>query len=232
MTYSVVARCAETGAFGIAITSSSICVPSRCAWVGPLGAVVTQNLTNPGLGPAGLQLLRQGMGAKAVLTALIDGDPSPAWRQVAVIDRYDQIAFHSGAKSLPAVGVSRGKECFAFGNILANSDVPKAMTDRFDMLAGRSLAERLLQALEAGLDAGGEVADERAAGLHVCQTYDWPVVDLRVDWHPDPIVKLREIWTEYEPQAHLFALRASAPEEAALLKESAALGLIQSGRKT
>lgn len=219
MTYSIVARCEKSGAFGIAITSSSICVPSRCAWVGPLGAVVTQNLTNPALGPAGLQMLRQGMGAKAILTSLIEGDPSPAWRQVAVVDRYGEIAFHSGEKSGPVIGLSRGLECFAFGNILANSDVPVAMTQRFDGLAGMPLAERLLQALEAGLKAGGETVDERSAGLHVCQTHDWPVVDLRVDWHPEPVEALRTIWEQYEPQAHIFLLRAHSPEKASLLKE-------------
>ena len=68
MTYSLVARCARSGAFGIAITSSSICVASRCAWVGPLGAVATQNVTDPALGPAGLALLRQGLGAGAELS--------------------------------------------------------------------------------------------------------------------------------------------------------------------
>ena len=90
MTYSIAARCAKTGAFGIAITSSSICVASRCAWVGPLGAVSTQNVTDPALGPAGLALLRQGLGAGAVLDLLFAGTPEPEWRQVGVIDRYGQ----------------------------------------------------------------------------------------------------------------------------------------------
>ena len=66
MTYSIPARCPQTGAFGIAITSSSITVPGRCAWVGPPGPVVTQNVTDPALGPAGLA--RQGLGAQAVST--------------------------------------------------------------------------------------------------------------------------------------------------------------------
>ncbi len=92
MTYSIAARCEKSGAFGIAITSSSICVASRCAWVGPLGAVSTQNITDPALGPAGLALLRQGLGAGAVLQTLLAGTPQPEYRQVGVIDRYGKTA--------------------------------------------------------------------------------------------------------------------------------------------
>ena len=92
MTYSISARCAETGAFGIAITSSSIAVPARCAWVGPLGVVVSQNVTDPALGPTGLALLRHGLGAGAVVNNLTLGTPQPTWRQVGVIDRYGQVA--------------------------------------------------------------------------------------------------------------------------------------------
>src|SRR6478736_8560684 len=77
MTFSIAARCSKSGAFGIAITSSSICVASRCAWVSPLGAVTTQNVTDPALGPAGLGLLRQGLGAGAVLDLLLAGTPDP-----------------------------------------------------------------------------------------------------------------------------------------------------------
>src|SRR5215203_2993938 len=109
MTYSIAARCPATGAFGIAITSSSICVASRCAWVSPLGAVSTQNVTDPQLGPAGLALLRQGLGARAVLTALLAGTPEPEWRQIGVIDRYGQKALHSGAQALPLVALAEGE---------------------------------------------------------------------------------------------------------------------------
>src|SRR5215467_3902607 len=118
MTYSIVARCERTGAFGIAITSSSICVASRCAWVGPLGGVATQNLTDPALGPAGLALLRQGLGAGAVLELLLKGTPEAEHRQIGVIDRYGQGALHSGAAALPLAAVSQGPSCLALGNLL------------------------------------------------------------------------------------------------------------------
>lgn len=211
MTYSIAARCEKTGAFGIAITSSSICVASRCAWVGPLGAVSTQNVTDPALGPAGLALLRQGLGAGAVLNLLLVGTPEPEWRQIGVIDRYGQTALHSGKEALPLAAVAQGKSCVALGNLLATPDVPARMIAAFERAAADNLAERLMRGLEAGLDAGGETGDEHAAGLHVADTYDWPVVDLRVDWHDEPIAELRRIWDLYAPQRAAYETRARAP---------------------
>jgi uncharacterized Ntn-hydrolase superfamily protein len=211
MTYSIAARCAKTGAFGIAITSSSICVASRCAWVSPLGAVSTQNVTDPALGPTGLGLLRQGLGAGAVLDLLLSGTPEPEWRQVGVIDRYGKTALHSGSQALPLAAVAQGGACVALGNLLASADVPARMIAAYDKAEGTPLAERLLQGLEAGLAAGGETGDEHAAGLHVADTYDWPVVDLRVDWHDEPIAELRRIWDLYAPQRAAFESRARAP---------------------
>lgn len=211
MTYSIAARCEATGAFGIAITSSSIAVPARCAWVGPLGLVVTQNVTDPALGPAGLALLRQGMGAHAVLHNLTLGTPDASWRQVGVIDRYGQAADHSGAQALGIANVARGPSCLAMGNLLASPDVPRIMVEAFRAAAGEVLAERLMRALEAGLAAGGETDDEHAAGLHVAHQFDWPVVDLRVDWHEDPIVELRALWERYRPQVGDYVARATNP---------------------
>ncbi|MGD9924412.1 MAG: DUF1028 domain-containing protein [Pseudorhodoplanes sp.] len=211
MTYSIAARCDRTGAFGIAITSSSICVASRCAWVGPLGCVSTQNITDPALGPAGLNLLRQGLGAGAIMRLLLEGTPQAEYRQVGVIDRYGQIAIHSGSGALPIAAVAEGPSCIALGNLLASPAVPARMVAGYAAAAGEPLAERLMRALEAGLDAGGETGDERAAGLHVADTHDWPVVDLRVDWHDDPIGELRNIWDIYSPQRAAYESRARAP---------------------
>ena len=211
MTYSIAARCPTTGAFGIAITSSSICVASRCAWVGPLGAVSTQNVTDPALGPAGLGLLRQGLGAGAVLDLLLAGTPEPEWRQVGVIDRYGKTALHSGSQALPLAAFARGNACTALGNLLASADVPARMIAAYEEADGANFADRLLRGLEAGLAAGGETGDEHAAGLHVAEIHDWPVVDLRVDWHDEPIAELRRIWELYAPQRAAYESRARAP---------------------
>jgi len=214
VTFSITARCAETGAFGVAISSSSIAVASRCAWPDALGVVTSQNLTNPGLGPSGQHLLRQGLGAKAVLDLLLAGDPDPAWRQLAVIDRYGRAAWHSGAHAFAECAVANGPDVIAMGNLLANASVPNAMIAAFEAAEGATLAERLTCGLEAGLAAGGEVEPVRSAGLKVCRQYDWPVVDLRVDWHKAPISELRALWTEYAPQEAAFIQRARDPNNA------------------
>ena len=214
MTYSIAARCPKSGAFGIAVTSSSISVASRCAWVGPLGAVSTQNVTDPALGPSGLALLRQGLGAGAVLKLLLAGTPEPEWRQVGVIDRYGQVAVHSGARALPTAAVAQADACLALGNLLASPEVPTRMLDAYGAAAAMNFPDRLLRALEAGLEAGGETGDERSAGLHVADIHDWPVVDLRVDWHDEPIAELRRIWDIYAPQRAAYEARARAPSQA------------------
>ncbi|MET0279165.1 MAG: DUF1028 domain-containing protein [Pseudorhodoplanes sp.] len=214
MTYSIAARCEQSGAFGIAITSSSICVASRCAWVSPLGAVSTQNITDPALGPAGLALLRQGLGAGAVLQLLLAGTPQPDYRQVGVIDRYGKTALHSGKEALPLAAFAEGPACLALGNLLASPDVPARMIAAYIGAAGAPLAERLMRGLEAGLEAGGETSDEHAAGLHVADVFDWPVVDLRVDWHDEPIAELRRLWGLYAPQRKDYESRARQPGSA------------------
>src|SRR5256885_1536130 len=145
MTYSIAARCEKTGAFGIAIASSSICVGSRCAWVGPLGAVATQNVTDPALGPAGLALLRQGFGAGAVLATLLAGTPEPEWRQVGVVDRYGQTAFHSGKEALPIAAVARHDGCVSLGNLLASPAVPERIIAAYREAQGQPFAERLMR---------------------------------------------------------------------------------------
>lgn len=208
MTYSLTARCAVTGAFGNAVTSSSIAVAARCGWVGPMGAVATQNLTDPALGPLGLGLLRQGLGAGAALDLLLRSTRGAEHRQVAVLDRMGGAAWHSGEKALPLHAVAAGPDCVAMGNLLADEGVPRAMLAAFAASAGLPLAERLMRALEAGLAAGGEFDDEHAAGLRVADRLDWPVVDLRVDWHEDPIAELRRLWDRYAPQQAAYVARA------------------------
>lgn len=215
MTFSITARCPESGAFGVAICSSSIAVASRCAWPGPMGVVTSQNLTNPALGTAGQNLLKQGLGASGVLDLILAGDPSPSWRQVTVIDRYGLVASHCGTNAFPESNMSVGCGVVAMGNLLASPRVTDAMLKAFIDLPHDTLAERLLRALEAGMAAGGENVPVKAAGLKICGSYDWPVVDLRVDWADGPILLLREIWDAYRPQQKDFAEWARDPDAAA-----------------
>ncbi|MBL8672599.1 MAG: DUF1028 domain-containing protein [Alphaproteobacteria bacterium] len=211
MTYSISARCPDTGAFGIAITTSSICVGARCAWVGPAGVVATQNLTDPALGPLGLSLLAQGMGAAGVAAQLAAGTRGPEHRQIAVVDRYGNTGWHTGAKALAVAKDAQGAGAVALGNLLADPGVPAAMVAAFAAAKGETLAERLVRGLEAGKRAGGETGPERSAALLVSTGLVWPVVDLRVDWHDAPIQELRRFWELYRPQQAAYEARAANP---------------------
>ena len=215
MTFSLVARCPISGMFGVAVTSSSPCVAARCGgWArAGVGAVATQNVTDPRLGHLGLALLAQGFGARAVMTRLIEAGAYEAYRQLTVVDQDGRTAHHTGAKALGRCAVFEGDGCIAAGNMLANQSVPEAMVAAFAN-APAHLAERLMLALEAGLAAGGEASPVRSAGLYVVDRHVWPICDLRVDWHDQPIAELRRVWEVYEPQMADYVMRAIDPTEA------------------
>lgn len=220
MTFSITARCAETGMFGIAVSSSSPAVASRCAWArAGVGAVSTQNITDPTLGSRGLDLMAAGRSAPEALTAIQAEAPHLDFRQLALIDAQGRTAHHSGARTLGTHNVCEGRDCVAAGNLLANPDVPVAMARAFEAAAEDTerphLAERLLRALEAGLAAGGEEGPVKSAGLLVVTDLSWPPVDLRQDWvEEDAIPALRLCWDVYAPQMQDYINRALAPEAA------------------
>ncbi len=214
MTFSIAGYCPETGMLGCAISSSSICVASRCAFVGSgTGVALTQNVTNPDLGPLALELLAQGESPEQVLQALKQADTDASWRQLGVLNRRGEGVTFSGSEALGIYATAVGNNCLAMGNLLANEQVPQAITDAFEASSGH-LAERLLQALEAGLVAGGELGPVHSAGLLVCAEPKWPVVNLRVDWHEQPIAELRNVWQLYQPQMQAYITRASDPANA------------------
>lgn len=211
MTFSVAGVCPDTGMVGCAITSSSICVASRCAFVGSgTGVALTQNITNPNLGPFALDLMRKGQSPEAILQALAEKDRHVEWRQLGVLNLAGEGVTFSGEQALGTYATAEGKNCIAMGNLLDNTQVPQAMIDSFENSSGH-LAERLLVALEAGLAAGGELGPIHSAGLLVAAEPQWPVVDLRVDWHIEPITELRMVWRNYEPQMQAYITRAQDP---------------------
>ena len=111
--------------------------------------------------------------------------------------------------------MAEGKDCLAAGNLLANTDVPKAMVTSFARHADLHLAERLLRALESGIVAGGEKGPVKSAGLLVVDKQIWPLVDLRVDWsEDDPVAGLRDLWERYQPQMQDYVTRALDPRSA------------------
>ena len=216
MTFSIIARCAETGRFGVAVASSSIAVASRCGrWArAGVGAVATQNITDPALGQLGLDLLAEGYGAEAVLRSMVAARPFAEFRQLAVVDVNGATASYSGTKSLGLYKEKHAKDSIACGNLLANDSVPGAMIEGFERDRGKHLGERLLVGLVAGLVAGGETAPVRSAGLYVVDRFVWPVIDLRVDWHATPIGELQMVFAEYFPQMNDYIRRAVDPTQA------------------
>lgn len=215
MTISIAARCERTGAFGVAISSSSPAVGSRCPNVrAGVGAVSSQNVTDPSLGPALLDVLQTGLGAREALAAISETASHPEYRQLTVVDNLGESAVYSGAKSLGINAEVTAKNVAAAGNMLANSDVIQAMVDAFNQSADKELADRLIQALEAGVSAGGEAGPVHSAAVIVATEVSWPTTNLRVDWDDDPISKLRELYKIWAPQSQDYLTRALNPTTA------------------
>ena len=213
MTFSIVGRCEQSGMFGVAITTSSICVGARCPHArAGVGAVATQNVTDPALGPAILDALANGKNAEEALNATMMGRDNLDYRQLTVVDNQGTTASFTGKNILGNNAVSSGINCFAAGNLLSSIGVPSAMTDAFNRHQDIHLADRLLTSLEAGVNAGGEEGDVHSAALLVVDTASFPLVDLRVDWDDiDPIIKLRRLWQDYSPQMLDYLNRALNP---------------------
>lgn len=216
MTFSVVARCAMSGQFGVAISSSSPAVAARCAHArAGIGAVTTQNITNPALGPLMLDQLAAGRNSVDAVSMAIKDDKFSEYRQLLAIDIHGITAVHSGAHSLGLWNTSHGIDCVTGGNLLATSEIPQAMVLAFESATG-SLGDRLLQSMRAALDLGGEIGPLRSAGLLIVHEQSWPYADLRVDWADDtrPIEALARAWEIYQPQADQYVMRALKPTDA------------------
>jgi uncharacterized Ntn-hydrolase superfamily protein len=190
-------------------------VAARCAHVrAGAGAVASQNITDPGLGPRTLDALGRGASAQTALDEVLATTPFGAYRQLLAIGSSGIPAIHSGAQGLGLVESATGADAAAAGNLLANSAVPAAMIAAFDR-AGGHFGERLLHALRAGLEAGGEAGAVHSAGLLVVRDVSWPIVDLRVDWTDhDPVAELWKIWRIYAPQIDDYVRRAIVPNRA------------------
>lgn len=215
MTFSIAARCAKTGQFGIAISSSSPAVAARCAHVrAGVGAVASQNITDPRLGPAALDLMAGGKSASEAIGALVAARANIDHRQLAAIDAKGGTSVFSGSATLGTHATAQGRDCIAAGNLLASTEVPAAMVAAFEGSAG-DLGDRLLSALMAGLAAGGEAGPVHSAGMVIVHEVAWPVTDLRVDWDEnDPIGRFAALWELWKPQASAYVQRALNPAAA------------------
>lgn len=211
MTFSLIARCASTGQFGMVIASSSPAVAARCAHVrAGVGVVASQNVTDPALGPLLLDRMAAGAGAGVAMAGLVSGRAHIDYRQLLAVDAGGGVAIHSGTQVLGRWAEARAEAAAAAGNLLADEAVPGAMLAAY--AAAGVFGDRLMAGLRAGLEAGGEAGPVHSAGMKIADRLSWPVVDLRIDWSDAcPIAALERAWAVYRPQMAAYVQRAEDP---------------------
>ncbi|HMI31712.1 MAG TPA: DUF1028 domain-containing protein [Candidatus Limnocylindrales bacterium] len=205
-TFSIVARDPETGDLGVAVQSHYFSVGPIVPWAEPgVGAVATQSLVEVSYGPRGLQMMSSGRGASQTLKELLEQDPNREVRQVAMIDARGDVAAHTGKKCIPAAGDHVGKQYSVQANLMENNRVWPAMARAYENTRG-DLATRLLAALDAAQDAGGDIRGQQSAAIVIVKgkrsNKPWQdrIMDLRVEDNPHPITELRRLvktWRAY-----------------------------------
>jgi len=204
-TYSIAACDLEAGQWGVATQSKFLAVGSVVPWAEPyVGAIATQAYANPRYGPQGLALLRDGMSAEETVERLTSADDGRAHRQLGVVDGDGRSATYTGAECNAWAGGRAGTGYAAQGNILVSGETVDALAGTFEASAGKPLAERLLDCLDAAEAAGGDSRGRQSAALLVVErdggyaSLSDVLVDLRVDDHPDPLVELRRIYRAHD----------------------------------
>lgn len=232
MTFSIVAFDAGSGSWGIAVASKFLAVGAVVPWGrAGAGAVATQATANLSYGPQGLALLAGGGSAEEVMAQLTGDDDQIEHRQVGVVDAQGRGASFTGGSCLDWAGGQAGDGFAIQGNILAGPQVVAAMADAWNAGAGEPIERRLVAALAAGDEAGGDRRGRQSAALHVWRegaAYGGVLdsaIDLRVDDHRAPIDELRRLldlhelyFGEPDPESLLPLKGALAGEVAAHLE--------------
>ena len=212
-TFTIIGRCERTGMLGVCLATSEVGCGGRAPHAkARVGAAASQCFTNPYLGTLAINLLEMGYSAHKVLEEIIGSDTHIEYRQLGVMDRHGRTAAYTGKENPYWAGHITDTNYIAMGNRL-NEGVAEAMADAFTASVDESLEERLVRAIEAGRDAGGQLGKgQNSAALIV---YDWdilPRVDLRVDWHDvDAIAELRRYLEMYKPLIPYYAKRPLDP---------------------
>jgi uncharacterized Ntn-hydrolase superfamily protein len=176
-----------------------------------VGAVCSQNITDPRLGPRLLDMIREGATAREAISTVVAHEPLISYRQLTAVDQNGTTAAYSGDQTLGLHCTLEATDAVAAGNLLADPEVPAAMIAAFGRQPEAHLGERLVAALTAGLAAGGEAGPVHSAGLLVVADVAWPIADLRVDWSHDPIGDLGKLWRLWQPQMDAYVTRALNP---------------------
>lgn len=208
MTFTCIARDAATGELGIATATRSLAVGVRVPHVSRLGAVAIMAIADYRLGRLAQDLLANGCPAEAVIDGLVATDPWPEYRQLGVIDAGGRAAARTGRENRDFAGHHVRDGLIALGNVLVGEHVLDAIEEGF---AGGTLAERLLAALEAGRDAGGQHGGQNSAALVAWGGHGFPLVDLRVDIHEEPVGELRRVFDAWKPAGDYYTERQLDP---------------------
>jgi uncharacterized Ntn-hydrolase superfamily protein len=210
-TFSIVARDPQTGELGVAVQSHWFSVGSIVPWAeAGVGAVATQSFVDPSYGKLGLDLMRAGKSAPDALKALLAGDDARDVRQVAMIDAQGRVMAHTGARDIPAAGHIVGENYSVQANLMLNDKIWPAMSRAFESAKG-DLAERMMAALEAAQEAGGDIRGKQSAALIVVtgkptgRPWADRLFDLRVDDHAEPLKELRRLVTLQRAYNHMNA---------------------------
>jgi uncharacterized Ntn-hydrolase superfamily protein len=200
-TYSIAACDLESQQWGVATQSKFLSVGSVVPWAKPqVGAIATQAYANPRYGPDGLALLREGLSAEEVVERLTSADEGRDHRQLGVVDANGGSATFTGAECMEWAGGHTGPGYAAQGNILVSGETVDAIAEAFEATAGKPLAERLLDCLDAAQAAGGDRRGQQSAAILVVERdggyagLSDSVVDLRVEDHERPLEELRRIY--------------------------------------
>ena len=194
-TFSITARCPRSGQFGVAVASKYLAVGAVVPFVrAGVGAVATQARGNPLFGPEGLDLMLEGVPPETILERFAATDTDWEHRQVHMIDARGRSACHTGAETVAWAGHRTGQDCTVAGNILTGPEVLDAMLAAFQADPNEPLARRLMAALLAGDRAGGDRRGKQSAALLVVDREPYPIVNIRVDDHPDATSELARIF--------------------------------------
>ena len=198
-TFSIVGRDPENGDLGVAVQSKFFAVGAVVPWArAGVGAIATQSWTNTTYGSKGLKLLEDGLNAQQALDQLVDSDDGRSQRQVGIIDADGKVANYTGDECLEWAGARSGEDYSAQGNLLVSEAVVDAMGQAFEETEGE-LAEKLMAALIAGQEKGGDRRGQQAAAILVVRKnggeggFNDRYIDLRVDDHKQPIKELRRL---------------------------------------
>ena len=196
MTWSIIAKDPETGSFGVAVTTKFFAVGALCPHgTAKIGALATQALVNPLYGTDGMRFLAEGRSAEEIVAVLTAQDPGRESRQLHVIDRDGKTAAHTGRECIDWCGHLTDEGVSVAGNMLAGPTVIQATLETYQGRMDLPFADRLLTALDAGQAEGGDKRGKQSAALKVWRDEPYPMLDLRVDDHAEPLHELRRLYS-------------------------------------